>query len=392
MDFNKEAVEAVANANTNFGNALFKIVAKPDQNLIMSSYSVSSVLNMILPGAEGRTAFQIKQGLTIKDFDVVKNGFKDVLTLLKTNESFTLNAANRIYFSVDNSIDKSYIESTQEFFLAEPIAMDFGQAEQSRTEINQWVEEQTNQKIQDLIAPGLLSGNTKLVLVNAIYFKGDWQFKFNKKRTKKGDFHVSPTQTVQTDMMFSSGTYGMLRGIKDLKGADALDMPYKGKRLSMVFLLPSNWDRHTHSFKHSSLAELEEAMSKVTDLNSILKFKQKSAVEVTLPRFKLESELDLNRPLKQLGMTDMFDASKADFSGMTGGTNTGLSVSNVLQKAFVEVNEEGTEAAAATFAASIFKMVQSRPEFRCNRPFMFLIRDNLTGMILFSGHVTDPSK
>ena len=208
MDFNKEAVEAVANANTNFGNALFKIVAKPDQNLIMSSYSVSSVLNMILPGAEGRTAFQIKQGLTIKDFDVVKNGFKDVLTLLKTNESFTLNAANRIYFSVDNSIDKSYIESTQEFFLAEPIAMDFGQAEQSRTEINQWVEEQTNKKITNIISPESISPLTKMVLVNAIYFKGDWEVKFDKSNTEKGDFHVSPTKTVQTDMMFSKEEYG----------------------------------------------------------------------------------------------------------------------------------------------------------------------------------------
>ena len=154
MDFDKKAVEAVANANTNFGNALFKILAKPDQNLIMSSYSVSSVLNMALNGAKGRTASQIKQGLTIKDFDVVKNGFKDILTLLKSNESFTLNAANRIYFSVDNSIDKSYIQSTQKFFLAEPMGMDFRQAEQSRNAINQWVDKQTNQKIQDLIAPG----------------------------------------------------------------------------------------------------------------------------------------------------------------------------------------------------------------------------------------------
>ena len=132
-------------------------------------------------------------------------------------------------------------------------------------------------------------------------------------------------------------------------------------------------------------------MSKVTDLNSILKFEQKLAVKVTLPRFKLESELDLDEPLMQLGMTDMFGRD-ADFSGMTGGTNTGLYVSKVLQKVFVEVNEEGTEAAAAT--SNIFTSRSSRgpPEFRCDRPFMFLIRDNLTGMILFSGQVTDPTK
>ena len=166
----------------------------------------------------------------------------------------------------------------------------------------------------------------------------------------------------------------------------ALEMPYKGKRLSMIFILPND--------KHSSLADLEETMSKVTNINSILKFGYKEKVEVTLPRFKLESQLDLVDPLMQLGMTDMF-GSTADFSGMTGGTNKGLYVSKVVQKAFIEVNEEGAEATAATFA-----VVQSRsarvypptPTFTCNRPFMFLIRDNLTGMILFSGHVTDPSK
>ena len=173
--------------------------------------------------------------------------------------------------------------------------------------------------------------------------------------------------------------------VEKLKGAMALEMPYKGKRLSMIFLLPNE--------NHSSLADLEEAMSKVKNINSILKFGYKEKVEVTLPRFKLESKLDLVEPLKQLGMTNMFDRSTADFSGMTGGTNKGLYVSEIVQKAFVEVNEEGTKATAAT--AAILRLNSSRPEperFTCDRPFMFLIRDNLTGMILFSGHVTDPSK
>ena len=172
--------------------------------------------------------------------------------------------------------------------------------------------------------------------------------------------------------------------VEKLKGAMALEMPYKGKRLSMIFILPNN--------KHSSLADLEETMSKVKNINSILKFEYKEKVEVTLPRFKLESKLDLVEPLKQLGMTDMF-GSTADFSGMTGGTNKGLYVSEIVQKAFVEVNEEGTEAAAATAAVMMGRSRQPEPEqFTCDRPFMFLIRDNLTGMILFSGHVTDPSK
>ena len=178
-----------------------------------------------------------------------------------------------------------------------------------------------------------------------------------------------------------------MRRVKELNGAIALDMPYKGKRLSMIFLLPND--------KQSSLADLEDAMSKITDLNSIFhkfhKFGRKSKVEVTLPRFKIESEFDLVEPLKQLGMTDMF-GSKADFSGMTGGTNKGLYVSEAVQKAFVVVNEEGTEAAAATGITIVGRSMSYSKQFTCDRPFMFLIRDNLSGIILFSGHVNDPSK
>ena len=240
--------------------------------------------------------------------------------------------------------------------------------------------------------PGSIDGNTKLVLVNATYFKGDWQFKFDKSKTQKGDFHVSPTKIVQTDMMHSKGEYRMLHSVIDLKGASALDMPYKGMCLSMIFLLPiKHWDIHTKRYKHSSLSDLEKAISKVTDLNSILTFGQKTNVKVTLPRFKLESTIDLIKPLKQLGLTDMFDGRKADFSGMTGGTKS-LYVSKAVQKAFVEVNEEGTEAAAATSIIFTSRSSRGPPEFRCDRPFMFLIRDNLTGMILFSGQVTDPTK
>lgn len=173
--------------------------------------------------------------------------------------------------------------------------------------------------------------------------------------------------------------------IHELRGAIALDMPYKGERLSMIFVLPDG--------DKSSLTDMEEAMSKVTDLSSLLTFgKNKVEVEVTLPKFKIESQLELNEPLAKMGMTDMFDETKADFSTMTGGVNKGLFVSQVVQKAFVEVNEEGAEAAAATAGIMMMRAMPMNPQFTCDRPFAFFIKDNLTGMILFSGHVTDPSK
>ena len=166
----KEAVDAAANANANFGNNLFKMLAE-QENLIMSPVGISSVLSMILLGAEGETASQICNGLKMNDFDVVKNGYKYFLTQMKTADE-NLSLANRIYYDVDYVFDKSFIKSTQEFFLAEPVGMDVRDAEQSAFAINQWIKEQTKEKIQDVIEKGSISPNTRLVLVNGLYFKG----------------------------------------------------------------------------------------------------------------------------------------------------------------------------------------------------------------------------
>lgn len=339
---------------------------------------------MILHGAGGNTALELRQGLALtedKDYAVYKEGFKDVLNLLKSNENFTLNAANRIYHSTDNHVDKSYITSTQEYFLADPQGLDFSKSQEASNTINQWVEEQTKEKIKDLIKPDMLNALTKLVLVNAIYFKGDWEQKFDKKHTRKGDFHVTPDHVVQVDMMFNSKEYAMTR-VKELDGAFALNMPYKGERLSMILVLPA---------EGKTLTDLEKNMAKIPNINEVLKFgTRKVKVELTLPKFKLESQIELNEPLMALGMKDMFDQGKADFSGMTGGPKS-LFVSAVVQKAFVEVNEEGAEAAAATAGMMMMRAMPMNPIFNCDRPFMFFIRDNLTNMMLFSGHVTDPS-
>ena len=279
-------------------------------------------------------------------------------------------------------MDEKYLSSTKEHYLAEPIATDFSKEEEARTSINKWVEDQTNSKIKDLIAKNALNSLTKLVLVNAIHFKGDWDIKFQKDNTYKGDFHVSNDKVVQADLMFSNEKYPYLP-LKELK-AEALEIPYKGQRLSMVLLLPK---------KDSSLKDLETALEK-TDINEILNKMPRpgrSKVELTLPKFKIESQLELVDNLKAMGITDMFDETKADFSDMTGGVNKGLYVSKVVQKAFIEVNEDGAEAAAATAGIMMMRAMVIVPSFTCDRPFMFMIRDNLTGVTLFSGHVTDPT-
>jgi len=314
--------------------------------------------------------------------DFAKN-YKVVANQLKSNENFTLNSANRIYFAEDNSLEKTYLDSTKENFLAEPVATDFSKGEEAREAINTWVENQTNSKIKDLIAKNVLNGLTKMVLVNAVHFKGDWAMKFKKENTQKRDFHVSKDKVVQADMMFSNEKYPYIP-LKELK-AEAIQIPYKGQRLSMILLLPR---------PDSSLEELEKSLEKVPDINTVLKFPPlpgKSKVELSLPKFKLETQLDLNDNLKAMGITDMFDENKADFSKMRSGGKKDLYVSKVVQKAFIEVNEDGTEAAAATAGVMMMRAMVMNPSFTCDRPFMFMIKDNLTGVTLFSGHVTDPT-
>jgi len=376
----------VVNSNEKFHKGFFDVVKDTSKNQIMSSYSVSSVLSMILHGADGKTALQLRKSLGLEEdkafADFAKN-YKVVANQLRSNENFTLNSANRIYFAEDNSLEETYLESTKENFLAEPVATDFSKGEVARETINTWVENQTNSKIKDLIAKNVLNGLTKMVLVNAIHFKGDWAMKFKKENTEKGDFHVSKDKVVQADMMFSNEKYPYIP-LKDLK-AEAIEIPYKGLRLSMIVLLPR---------PDSSLEELEKSLEKVPDIKTVLKFPPlpgRSKVELTLPKFKLETQLELNDKLKAMDITDMFDEKQADFSKMRSGGKKDLYVSKVVQKAFIEVNEDGTEAAAATAGIMMMRAMVINPSFTCDRPFMFMIRDNLTGVTLFSGHVTDPT-
>ena len=385
-EFDKNLAEVVINSSKKFDNRFFNAVKDANSNQIWSSYSVSSVLAMILHGACGNTAMQLRESLGLEnesELEKFTKNYKMVAYQLKSNENFTLNSANRVYFAQDDVLDEKYLKSTKDHYLAEPIAMNFSNEVEARTSINKWVEVQTNSKIKDLIAKNILNSLTKLVLVNAIHFKGNWDIKFQKEITRSGNFHVSKDKVVKTDLMFSNEKYPYLH-LTELK-TKVLEVPYKGQQLSMVLLLPE---------QDSSLIELEKALEK-TDLNEILKKMIRPGltdVELTLPKFKIESELDLVDNLKAMGITDMFDETKADFSKMTGGENKDLYVSKVVQKAFIEVNEDGAEAAAATAAMMINCCAMDiPPSFTCDRPFMFMIRDNLTGITLFSGHVTDPT-
>ena len=334
---------------------------------------------MILHGAGGRTALELRQALGL-----LEEADHDFIEVLKSVSAMTCVNLKSVYgMFYDNKLaggdmSDDYLNSTKDMFWTEPTGLDFAKSELARNGINQWIEQQTGHKIKDMIRPddGSVNPWSKLVLINAIYFKGDWEFRFDKSETKKEHFYVTPDRVVKVDMMFQERVFAI---IDPLPGVVALDMPYKGHRLSMILILPTD----------GSLADLENSLGQVDDLNSFLSFDAGSVtmVKLTLPRFKLESQVtDLSDCLKSLGMKDMFDASKADFSKMAAND---VYVSKVLQKAYLEVNEDGggedkvkSSEANTNTAAKILNF---------NRPFMFLVKDNLTGTILISGHVVDPS-
>ncbi|HZU37594.1 MAG TPA: serpin family protein, partial [Gemmataceae bacterium] len=226
-----------------------------------------------------------------------------------------------------------------------------------------------------LIPQGSIDEMTRLVLTNAVYFKGTWEHQFKPTLTHNGDFHVPADETVQVPMMHQDSHFRYLRA----NGFQLLEMPYKGNDLAMIILLPQRVD---------GLADLESKLS-ADQLESWLAKARPNYVQVSLPRFKMTRELSLGNVLAGMGMPLAFNA-QADFSGMDGQKD--LHISAILHKAFVDVNEEGTEAAAATGAVMTLAAVPVRENFRADHPFVFLIRDNQSGSILFLGRVENPKK
>jgi serpin B len=298
-----------------------------------------------------------------------------------------LAVANRLWGQKNYDFHQDFLKLTHDHYGAGLKEVDFIQAaEAARQEINAWVTEQTKDKIKGLLPPGVLDKDTRLVLTNAIYFKGSWQRAFARAATAPGKFLLPGNKTVarrrgypavEAQMMYQTADAGYFNG-----GTFALlDLPYENGDLSMIVLLPKDVD---------GLPALEKALS-ADKLAGWLAKRGQTKVYLTLPRFKLTSEFQLKDVLDALGMKTAF-TEEADFSGMT--TRTKLSISAVVHKAFVDVDENGTEAAAATAAkGGVLSADPNQPEpvtFRADHPFVFLIRDNQSGSILFMGRVANP--
>ncbi|MHC4289719.1 MAG: serpin family protein, partial [Planctomycetota bacterium] len=386
-----DGAEMIVNGNNAFALDLYAQLKNNEGNLFYSPYSISTALAMTYAGVKGQTAEQMADTLnfpkckgndspgwmrTTEQFHKAFGRVIDRLNQQGQKGDYQLSIANALWGQKDYRFLDSFIQLNSKHYKAGLENVDFvNETEKARVKINQWVEDKTNEKIKNLIPQGTLNALTRLVLTNAIYFKGNWAEQFDKDMTKNADFFVSSDKTVTAPLMYQKEDFKY--GQSDT--LQLLELTYKGEDLSMLILLPKEKD---------GLADMEKELT-TRNLAEWQKKMHKQEVEVFLPKFKMTSQFSLAETLEKMGMPDAFDVGKADFSGMTG--NKDLFISAVLHKAFVEVNEEGTEAAAATGVMMSLSMALEQPVFRADHPFVFIIKDNNTGSILFVGRVVDPT-
>jgi serpin B len=353
---------------------------KPRENLFFSPVSVSLALTMTAAGAKGETEAEMAKTLHLAD--KLPQAHAEYCRLLKQwngekkDHEYQLLVANRLWGQKGFKFLESYLDLTRKDYGAELGIVDFAdQPETARREINTWVEKQTADKIKDLFPKGSIDASTTLVLANAIYFKGAWMIPFDKTRTSDEDFTVSSEKKVKVPMMRQKRFFSYMES----NVMQVLELPYKGGSLSMMVLLPRKFDE---------LAELEKSLT-AEKIDEIRSHYVNRETDLFFPKFRLESSFFLNKSLDALGMKSAF-GGEADFSGIDG--NRDLFISAVVHKAFVDVNETGTEAAAATGIGIAGAMPPRDPPaiFRADHPFIILIRDQTSGAILFLGRLTNP--
>lgn len=374
--------EQIVEGLNNFSFDLYKtLTAKTLTNTFYSPLSISSALAMTYAGAKGETAEQMQStlhyGPQVVLFHSQYGNMIDSLSS-KKGQDFEMKIANAIWVQDQYKLKNFYVETVKKDYNSEIRSMDFiNSPEASRDTINYWVEKRTTGRIQDLIPSGMIDNMTRLILTNAVYFNAEWANKFNKELTKKDEFYCLDNKIVHTEMMYQRHHHP----ISQTKDHTILEIPYEGYEYSMLIILPND---------HDGLIDLSKNLT-ANDIIAHDKSKKREDVLVYFPKFRLETNYELNKYLSQMGMPLAFSGG-ADFSNMTGGKD--LMISSVIHKAFIDVDEEKTEAAAAT--AVTMKMTSMAPvqkaplEFRADHPFMFIIRSKKDNAILFMGQLTNP--
>jgi serpin B len=375
---------AIVSANNAFAVDIYGRLRGREGNLALSPASISVALGMTYAGARGETAAQIARVLHFEEIhaEILHGEFSSLLAAWNDPDrtEYELRVANRLFGDRSTTFHDAFIAVTREQYGAPLEQLDFrGAPEPSRGRINAWVEKETNDRIRDLLPQGSIDAETRLVLTNAIYFKGQWRDRFDEELTRPLPFHPPSGSAVDVPTMYQQEKYGYAK----LDGLKVLRMPYVGDDLAMYVLLPTERD---------GIGDLEERLT-LPNLERWIGSTHDREIRVWLPRFTIDppESVSLEETLGAMGMPLAFSGS-ADFTGMSD-VRPPLFIDDAYHKAFVEVNEEGTEAAAAT---GVVVGVTSAPpreplEFRADHPFLFLIRDLRSGSILFMGRVLDPS-
>ena len=350
------------------------------ENVFFSPLSISAALAMTYGGAENTTATEMRNALNFgpQRLDFHKEYGNVLDTLSMNNEDFEMNIANAIWVQKKYALLKKYQSLVQDAYFSESRELDFEhKGEASRLIINAWVEDKTNDRIKDLIPPNIITPDTRLILTNAVYFNAEWANPFNEKMTRKEPFYLLDGSEILCDMMYQSYYFQYSQSAK----YQILEIPYKGYEYSMIIILPKT----TIGF-NQLIDKLDVSVLEKHDES-----KKGAEVQVNFPKFKMDTDYSLVDPLYNMGMHEAF-TTNADFSGMTGGKD--LMISDIIHKAFIEVDEKKTEAAAATAVIMKLTSMPSVPimpiEFKADHPFVFMIRHNATKALIFMGQIIEP--
>ncbi|XP_033930088.1 leukocyte elastase inhibitor-like [Melopsittacus undulatus] len=375
-------MESLCNANSRFALDLLRRFneTNPTGNVFFSPLSVSAALAMVFLGSKGNTEAQVLKTLHFDKVEDTHSRFQTLtMDINRSNAPYLLRLASRLFGEKSYTFLPDFLTNTQKFYGADLATVDFLHAcDEARKQINQWVERETEGKILHLLSEGSVDNTTRLVLVNAIYFKGNWAEKFKEADTTDMPFRLNKNERKTVKMMYQKNKFHF--GYIPEEKIRVLELLYDGEELSMIILLPDDIEDNSTGLQKLEKQLTLEKLQEWTCPERLYS----TDVRVHLPKFRLEESYDLKSDLAAMGLVDVFDSCKADLSGMSGARD--LFLSKIVHKAFVEVNEEGTEAAAAT--AGIAMLCMPIEEDNADHPFLFFIRHNPTQKHFFGRYAS----
>ncbi|KAK6967366.1 antitrypsin-like isoform X1 [Biomphalaria glabrata] len=365
---------ALSSASSDFSQRLYQKVALNEPSIVYSPYSIHSALTMTSLGARGDTETEMKNTLGITSLgNSVHTIYKELIEQINSVTDVELNTANAIFVNPDFQIVPKFTRDTTESYSAQTANIDLSANGGPEKPINDYVSNKTKNIIQNILLPGTIDDDTVMLLINTIFFNGTWESTFDEHQTRNQDFNQLPYVVKQVEMMTDDRNANIKRDA--VKKVDVAELPFKGGRFSFYIALPHAVD---------GITDLEQLLVQPANVKQLFTGLTNIRVRLSIPKFKTETTLSLNNPLKDLGIRKAFIKNAANFSGIT---SADIFISEVLHKAVIEVKETGTVAAAATVGKLVFESLPLPPRerFTADHPFVYFLRDNQTGQILFQG-------